>query len=271
MDTTTLKILLTLLLFITGIWPVYIKSDDFYKSRTKQIIMTIFLIAIVAISIMVIFNDKNESENNEIKRKELIKFSSELDNYVEKADIFLRLDNNYYFEDLNPIYFGYEFIKYDTDLNIKEVLISNDKSRKGNRALLSYQLYDPIRGDTAIDGALHIFNVTIINQLHAEVYFPPEKYTLRKLNKSMLMVYLPKELIEKVRNIKLTINGWTFIDEKIMPSNWEKIDDITKLGGWKNYGLKRKTFYRVSSEYTQTFDYHPWQIDMFNREIIKNK
>ncbi len=105
--------------------------------------------------------------------------------------------------------------------------------------------------------------------MHAEINFPPNQYTLRDLNKGMLMIYLNKNLINKVENISLNINGWILINEKISVSNWEIIDDITRVVGWEKYGLENKEFYRISSSYTQSFDYHPWQIDLFNKRINK--
>ncbi len=152
------KIVLSILLLIIAIIPIYLKSDNLFV----QIIMSLLLLILFSVNVVIIVieeNDKNrrEEENKKLGRekKDLIKLNSELDNYVNKIDINIRLNGSYKFADLNPIYLGYEFMVYDKKIDIKEVLVSNDGLRMGNETILSYKIYDEKRGGPKIYRTLY--------------------------------------------------------------------------------------------------------------------
>jgi hypothetical protein len=269
-----LKVILSIVLFVFALIPLVFKNYAGYQNKIIIIIITVILILNIVIDIQQENeNKKNKEDNKRLNResRDLILLNSQLDNFIDIININLKLNKTYKFSELNPIYFGYEFMVYNKNIDVKEVLITNDNFKRGEEIHVSYQIYDAKIGGSEIRGGINAkMGTSDIDNLHTEISFPPNTYTLRDLDKGTLMIYLKENLLDKVENIMLNINSWILIDAKIGKDDWEKIDDISMVGGWSNYGLEMKKYYRINSTYSQSFKEYPWQIDMFNRKIRRD-
>ena len=299
---TEIKIILLILLFIGALLPVLFGSEKLYKSNSIKTVAILILACIFMVKIIMIFCENKEIKNKNEKMEELqtkndlqlnqlsnlqvennnlknqifrqtdrIKLSSELDNYIVRFDVYVILDKTYKYESISPTSFGYDYFIPKKDLSFTELLVTNDNLKSNSGKMLSYKIYDVKRGGNIIGGSLHGSFTTHINQLHSEIRVIPNTYTLRDINGSFFTIIINPNIVDKVVRIVFTANDWIITNQVVDKTKWEKIDDITRLGGWQNYGLNQKVFLRIDPQYSMNNPNNPWKIDLFKHTLQKLK
>jgi len=291
------KTILFILLFTFALLPIFIKYENVYKPGIIKTSTIILLIFIMAANIIISFLEKKDydSKNKESKslqskidtqidqlenlqkkyndlkiklltQKDILKLSAELDNYITDFVVYIIFDKTYKFEEINPASFGYDFHIPEKDLAFTEVLVTDNNLRSNKGLMLSYKIYDVEKGGNTVDGSLHGGFNRYVNNLESEIRIIPNTYTIRDINGARFSIILSPNLIDRVRRVVFTVNNWILIDNTVNSNKWEKIDDITKLGGWQNYGLEQKIFYRIKPEFSSD---NPWNVDLFGKQLHK--
>jgi len=299
---TVTKIISFILVFIVAMLPVLFNTEKFYKSKLVKTATIIFLACIFLVNIVMMFLENKEKKNKNKESEELktkidlqldqlsnlqlentdlknqifsqmdrIKLNAELDNYIIRFDVYVVLDKMYKYEYINPTSFGYDFSVPEKDLAFTEVFVTDNNLSSNKGLMLSYKIYDVKRGGDTIGGSLHGGFDTHVNHLHSEILVLPNTYTIRNISGSRFTIIINPNIVDKVVRIVFTVNDWIIINQIVDKTKWERLNDITKLGGWQNYGLGQKEFYRIDPEYSMHNPNNPWIIDLFKHPLQKLK
>ncbi len=292
---TVAKIISFFLIFIAALFPIIFDSEKIYKSNLIKTIIILILASIFLLNIIVIFTEKQENneltskidlqvdqlsnlqlENNNLKSQifnqtDRIKFSTEIDNYIIRFDVYVILDKTYKYKDINPTSFGYDFFIPEKDLAFTELLVTDDNLRSNKGPMLSYKIYNVKRGGDILGGSLYGGFDININQLHSKVLVIPNTYTIRDINGGWFEIIINPNIVAKVVRVVFTVNDWIIINQVVDKTKWARIDDIKTLVGWQNYGLDQKVFFRIDPQYSMHNPNNPWIIDLFKHPLQKLK
>lgn len=296
------KIILFILLAAFALLPILFNVKKIYKSRYIKMFAIILLLGIMIVNVKISILENNElemknnlsknlqskidvqlnqlenllAENYELKsklldQKDILKLSAELDNYVTDFVVYIIFDKTYNFEEVNPASFGYDFYLLEKDLAFTEVFITDDNLKSNNGLMLSYKIYDVKRDGNSVGGSLHGSFTRFVNGLQSKILIVPNTYTIREIHNGRFSIVISPNLIDKVVGVIFTVNNWILIDQSVDSTKWEKLDDITRLGGWQSYRLDQKTFYRIKPEYSFHNPTNPWIVDLFGKPLHKFK